>query len=89
YLGYSLGKQFVGKGLMYEALKESNRYMLEKQHLHRIMANYMPHNQRSGNLLTRLGFEREGYAKEYLLINGMWQDHIMTALTNRSGKGCA
>ncbi|MGL5007742.1 MAG: ribosomal protein S5-alanine N-acetyltransferase [Plesiomonas sp.] len=89
YLGYSLGKQFVGKGLMYEALKESNRYMLEKQQLHRIMANYMPHNQRSGNLLARLGFEREGYAKEYLLINGVWQDHVMTALTHRSRKDSA
>lgn len=28
------------------------------------MANYMPHNQRSGDLLARLGFEKEGYAKE-------------------------
>jgi ribosomal-protein-alanine N-acetyltransferase len=32
------------------------------------MANYMPHNQRSGDLLARLGFEKEGYAKDYLLI---------------------
>lgn len=50
--------------------------------MHRIMANYMPHNQRSGNLLTRLGFEREGYAKKYLLIDGTWQDHVLTALMN-------
>ncbi|EFE23404.1 hypothetical protein EDWATA_01566, partial [Edwardsiella tarda ATCC 23685] len=43
--------------------------------------NYMPHNQRSGALLQRLGFEKEGYAKNYLLINGKWQDHVLTALT--------
>ncbi|MEG2828171.1 MAG: 30S ribosomal protein S5 alanine N-acetyltransferase, partial [Edwardsiella sp. (in: enterobacteria)] len=23
-----------------------------------------------------------GYAKNYLLINGKWQDHVLTALTN-------
>lgn len=51
--------------------------------MHRIMANYMPHNQRSGALLARLGFEREGYAKDYLLIDGKWQDHVLTALTNK------
>ena len=47
------------------------------------MANYMPHNHRSGKLLERLGFEREGYAKDYLLIDGQWRDHVLTALTNK------
>ena len=59
------------------------RYMQRTQHIHRIMANYMPHNQRSGNLLARLGFEKEGYAKDYLLIDGEWRDHVLTALTTR------
>lgn len=67
---------------MYEALQPALRYMQRQQRMHRIMANYMPHNQRSGNLLARLGFVREGYAKNYLLIDGKWQDHVLTALTN-------
>ena len=50
--------------------------------MHRIMANYMPHNQRSGNLLKKLGFVVEGYARDYLLINGKWEDHILTSLNN-------
>jgi len=66
---------------MFEALQSLIRYMQRQQKMHRIMANYMPHNQRSGALLQRLGFEREGYAKDYLLIDGKWQDHILTALT--------
>ncbi|WP_075180972.1 ribosomal protein S5-alanine N-acetyltransferase [Pantoea sp. 1.19] len=82
YLGYSLGEQWQGQGMMFEALQAAIRYMQRQQRMHRIMANYMPHNQRSGNLLTRLGFEREGYAKAYLLINGRWQDHVLTALTS-------
>ncbi|GAB2930757.1 ribosomal protein S5-alanine N-acetyltransferase [Hafnia psychrotolerans] len=81
FLGYSLGEKWQGQGLMLEALQSLIRYMQRQQKMHRIMANYMPHNQRSGDLLTRLGFEREGYAKDYLLIDGKWQDHILTALT--------
>jgi ribosomal-protein-alanine N-acetyltransferase len=81
YLGYSLGEKWQGQGLMFEAVQTAIRYMQRQQHIHRIMANYMPHNKRSGNLLQRLGFEREGYAKDYLLIDGKWQDHVLTALT--------
>ena len=33
---------------MFEALQSAIRYMLRQQRMHRIMANYMPHNQRSG-----------------------------------------
>ncbi|MFV8766233.1 30S ribosomal protein S5 alanine N-acetyltransferase, partial [Yersinia enterocolitica] len=25
----------------------------------------------------------EGYAKDYLLIDGQWRDHVLTALTNK------
>ncbi|KTA85439.1 hypothetical protein [Aeromonas salmonicida] len=36
----------------------------------------------SAALLEHLGFEREGYARDYLMINGRWEDHILTALLN-------
>lgn len=86
YLGYSLAEKWQGQGMMYEGLQATIRYMFRQQHLHRIMANYMPHNQRSGNLLKRLGFQQEGYAQNYLLINGSWQDHVLTALVNPDWK---
>lgn len=54
--------------------------------MHRIMAAYLPYNQRSGKLLKRLGFIVEGYARDYLTIDGQWQDHILTSLTNRNWK---
>lgn len=81
-LGYSLAEPEQGKGYMTEALQAAIHYLFAEQHFHRITANYMPRNQRSGNLLRRLGFVVEGYARDYLLINGAWEDHILTSLTN-------
>jgi ribosomal-protein-alanine N-acetyltransferase len=39
----------------------------------------MPGNERSARLLQRLGFEQEGYAKRYLQIAGVWEDHVLTS----------
>jgi ribosomal-protein-alanine N-acetyltransferase len=48
------------------------------------MATYQPANERSGKLLKNLGFVVEGYARDYLRINGQWRDHILTGLTNQN-----
>ncbi len=82
YLGYKIDHNYEGKGLMYEALQEACSFMFKEQNLHRIMANYIPSNIRSEKLLNRLGFQKEGYAKEYLFINGVWEDHTLTSLLN-------
>ncbi len=83
YLGYHIDSAHEGKGLMSEAVGRAIQYMFEEQNLHRIMANYMPSNQRSSQLLHKLGFIIEGHAKKYLLINGHWEDHVLTSLINQ------
>jgi ribosomal-protein-alanine N-acetyltransferase len=82
HLGYQIARSHEGKGLMAEALVATNDFMFRELHLHRIMANYRPENVRSGRLLDRLGFAREGIAKDYLFIDGAWRDHVLTALVN-------
>ena len=82
YLGYGIDAAYEGKGLMSESVAAVVKFGFEQLNLHRIMANYMPTNERSGNLLKRLGFTVEGYARNYLRINGDWRDHILTSLTN-------
>lgn len=81
YLGYKIDYEQQGKGLMFEALKEAIRFIFKEIRLHRIMANYMPANAKSKKLLERLGFQVEGFAKNYLLINQRWEDHCLTALS--------
>lgn len=82
HLGYNLAQSAQGQGYMSEAVRAGCSYMFTELHMHRIMANYMPHNRPSGQLLRRLGFVVEGYARDYLRINGRWEDHILTSLVN-------
>lgn len=86
HLGYAISVDHQGQGLMQEALSAAINYMFKEQKFHRIMANYIPTNQRSENVLNALGFEREGYAPSYLKIAGKWQDHVLTALINPADK---
>ena len=44
----------------------------------RVSAWVLQHLSRS--LLRKLGFVEEGYAREYLRINGSWQDHVLYGL---------
>ncbi|WP_281645717.1 ribosomal protein S5-alanine N-acetyltransferase [Parendozoicomonas sp. Alg238-R29] len=82
HLGYAIAGRYQGQGYMYEAAKAGIEFMFNDMGMHRVMANYMPANERSGVLLERLGFEKEGYARDYLKIAGEWEDHVLTALIN-------
>jgi ribosomal-protein-alanine N-acetyltransferase len=82
YLGFSVDGEEEGRGLMYAALEASIHHVFHELKLHRIMANYRPENVRSAALLARLGFLKEGVARRYLKINGVWADHILTAKIN-------
>jgi len=82
HLGYALTESAQGQGLMHEVLTAAIAHVFDVMLLHRIMANYRPENERSARLLARLGFEREGKARAYLKINGVWADHVLTALIN-------
>ena len=72
----------ISQWLMTEAVAAAIRYAFEDLRLHRVKAAYLPTNERSGRLLRRLGFVVEGYARDYLLIQGRWQDQVLVALIN-------
>jgi [ribosomal protein S5]-alanine N-acetyltransferase len=82
HLGYSVDAAHEGHGIAFEAVGAVVRFAFAELRLHRVMANYQPGNERSGKLLRRLGFTVEGYARDYLFIDGAWRDHVLTALFN-------
>lgn len=79
-LGYGVDAAHQGTGLMFWAVQRALDYAFSGLGLHRVQANHLPENQRSARLLSRLGFKREGYAERFLLIDGLWRDHVLNAL---------
>jgi ribosomal-protein-alanine N-acetyltransferase len=78
-IGYWVGAPFAGKGYMTAAMHALAPFCFGTLRLHRLEAACIPSNTASIRLLERTGFQREGYARAYLCINGTWQDHLLYA----------
>jgi [ribosomal protein S5]-alanine N-acetyltransferase len=79
-LGYWMGAPHAGKGHMTRAVAATVEFAFSKLRLHRVEAACIPDNAPSIALLERNGFQREGYARSYLKIDGAWRDHVLFAL---------
>jgi ribosomal-protein-alanine N-acetyltransferase len=78
-LGYWIGAPFAGRGYMTAAVRALIPFSFGAIRLHRLEAACIPTNAASMRLLEKTGFQREGYARQYLCINGTWQDHVLYA----------
>ena len=78
-LGYWIGEAFARQGNMTAATQLLLHHAFRDMGLHRIEAACLPTNSASIALLTKFGFEQEGYAKSYLKIAGIWHDHLLFA----------
>ena len=79
-LGYWMGARYAGRGRMTRAVAAATRYGFSTLRLHRIEAACLPENVASMTLLERNGFQREGFARAFLRIDGAWRDHVLYAL---------
>jgi ribosomal-protein-alanine N-acetyltransferase len=79
-LGYWIGQPHARQGYMSEAIRLVLRFSFEKLGLHRVEAACLPANMASRSLLMKAGFREEGYAKQYLFIDGAWRDHVLYAM---------
>jgi len=80
-LGYWMGQGFAGQGYMTEAVGLVVAYAFDSLLLHRVHAAFLPHNMASRRVLEKNGFKEEGYAENYLQIDGKWADHVLFGLT--------
>ncbi|MFD2183937.1 GNAT family N-acetyltransferase [Rhodoplanes azumiensis] len=78
-IGYWMGEPYARRGFMTEAVRALAPYAFAALRLHRLEAACIPTNTPSMRLLESCGFAREGYARQYLCINGLWQDHLLYA----------
>jgi ribosomal-protein-alanine N-acetyltransferase len=79
-VGYWIGAPYVRRGYMTDAVKAVLPFAFGTLGLHRLEAACLPHNLPSTRVLEKVGFKREGMARRYLKINGVWQDHDLFAL---------
>ena len=79
-LGYWMGAEHAGKGFMQKAANCMLQHGFDDLGLNRIEAASIPTNPRSIHLLQKLGFRKEGLARQYLEINGAAEDHVLFAI---------
>ena len=80
-LGYWMGQQYAGQGMMSEAVPTCLPFAFDSLDLHRVHAAFLPTNTASRRVLQKNGFIEEGFAEKYLQIDGRWEDHVMMGLT--------
>jgi ribosomal-protein-alanine N-acetyltransferase len=78
-LGYWMGAPYARQGYMTAAVNAVLPFAFATLRLHRVEAACIPGNNASIRLLEKTGFRREGFARQYLCINGIWQDHLLYA----------
>lgn len=79
-LGYKIHKDYQRQGYATEAVTFACRKVFKELDIHRIEAYTMPENQPSVRLLEKVGFTREGIARDKAQVNGIWQDHLVFSL---------
>ncbi len=78
-IGYWVGAPFSRQGYMTSALRSLIPFVFNNLGFHRLEAACLPSNAASRRLLENCGFIHEGFARKYLKINGLWQDHLLFA----------
>ncbi len=81
-IGYSVDESCAGQGIAPEALLAVLGVAFEQVKLHRVEISIIPRNLRSRRVVEKLGVRQEGVAREYLEINGVWEDHTRYAMTS-------
>lgn len=80
-LGYWIGSSWARRGLTTEAVQLALDVAFGRLGLHRVQAGIIPRNAPSLALARRVGFREEGLALRFVKIAGVWEDHVILALT--------
>ena len=78
HLGYAIDKEHEGQGPDAGGGGRRHRHLFRGRGLHRIMASYMPRTCEAARSSNGWGSEQEVRFRDYLMINGRWEDHVLT-----------
>lgn len=83
-IGYWLGEDFQGKGLMTSACKAVIDYCFHDLKLKRIEIRAATENYKSQSIPERLGFQKEGCLRSSEFLNDRYVDHYVYGLINEN-----
>lgn len=78
-LGYWLGEQYWGLGIMTEAVKAITEYGFKNYSLHRIYADVFENNAGSMRVLEKAGYTPEAVHRKAVIKNGVIMDEHVFA----------
>lgn len=79
-IGFTLAREYQGRGLASEAVSRLLDYAFDVLGLHRVVAIADCRNAPSVALLERLGLRREGHFVENVWFKGGWADEYLYAV---------
>lgn len=79
-IGYWLGKEYEGKGMVTKSIKALINYGFDELHLNKIEIGAATDNVKSRAIPERLGFKLEGEIRDYEYINGRFLDRVIYGL---------
>lgn len=79
-IGYWLGKEYEGRGLITRSVKALMNYAFLELKLNKIEIGVAVDNTKSRAIPEKLGFTREGQLRDYEYINGRFVDRIIYEL---------
>ena len=79
-IGYCLGDEFWGKGIMPEALNEVIRFLFEEVGMNRVQATHDLNNPNSGRVMEKCGMRYEGAMRQASRNNQGVCDSVMRAI---------
>jgi ribosomal-protein-alanine N-acetyltransferase len=82
-VGFDLAREYWGRGIMPEALREILRFGFEQMGLNRVEADASVYNTQSQRTLQKVGFRQEGHLREQYHEADSYHDLLLFALLKR------
>lgn len=79
-IGYYLGRDFQGKGIMTKSVKALIDFCFKELQMNRIEIRAAVQNTKSRAIPERLGFTKEGILREAELVQGKYLDNVVYGL---------
>lgn len=82
-VGYWLGKEYTGKGIMTRVVRELTNFAFTQLNLNRVEIRVAEGNKKSRAIPERLGFQHEGCIREAEWLYKRFVDHIVYGMLKK------